>query len=86
MDKIFQALRPGGQFIGTIFFTPNKANNPLVEAMKKIDAHFYPNKSFAREIITQSGFLIKNETERRDGGLFSQSHCLEFLAVKPIVQ
>lgn len=84
MDKIFQALRPGGQFIGTIFFKPKKANGPFVEAMNKLGAHFYPDKDFAREIITRSGFQVTKETERRDGGFFSHSHCLEFLAVKPL--
>lgn len=83
MDKIFQALRPGGQFVGTIFFKPKKANGPFVEVMGKLGAHFYPDKDFAREIITRSGFQITKETERRDRGFFSHSHCLEFLAVKP---
>lgn len=83
MDKIFQALRPGGQFVGTLFFQPKNAKDPLVEEMGKLGAYFYPDKNFAREIITRSGFQIMKETERRYGGFFSHSHCLEFLAVKP---
>lgn len=50
--------------------------------MGKLGAYFYPDKEFAREIITRSGFKIMKETERQEGGSFSHSHCLEFLTVK----
>jgi SAM-dependent methyltransferase len=82
MTKIFQALRPGGLFIGTIFFIPKKPNDSVIIAMRKCGVYFYKDKDFAHEIITRSGFAIKKETERQDHERIP-SHCLEFLAVKP---
>ncbi|HSX11687.1 MAG TPA: class I SAM-dependent methyltransferase [Chlamydiales bacterium] len=86
MDKIFQALRPGGKFIGTIYYKSNPEGDQLTESMGKLGAHFYPGKDFAREIVTRSGFQIKQEREDHYGGyggFFSRSHRLEFLAEKP---
>lgn len=79
MHKIFQALQPGGKFVGTIFFKTSRENSPHIDAMGKLGAHFYMDKDFAREIITRSGFQIKKEREHQYDG-FS---CLEFLAEKP---
>ena len=81
MEKIFRALRPGGQFVGTVFFKPTSHESPFTELMGKLGAHFYPGIESAREIVTRSGFLIKTEKERNDSN--AQSHCLEFLAEKP---
>lgn len=87
LKKIFQAVRPGGQFIGTLFFLPSElrdrsqVSGVLVEFLTKLGAHFYPGKEFTREIITRSGFKIVADRERDDGG--QTPPCLEFLAEKP---
>ena len=83
LQKIFQALRPGGQFIGTLFMKLDEKDNIFTDAMGKLGAHFYVGKSLAREIITRSGFQIKAEKERKDDAGFSEAHCFEFLAEKP---
>ena len=67
MSKIFQAVRPGGKFIGTIFFKHPSRNDPLTEFMQKMGAHYYPSKDFAREVVIRSGFQILEEQVRVDG-------------------
>ena len=84
MQKIFQALRPGGIFFGTLFFQPSPVDNDHIKRLRSLGAHFYPNKEWALEIISRSGFEIQKSSKRRDGGLFSTSHAVEFTAKKPL--
>lgn len=81
IDKIFGSLRPGGQFVGTLFFQSNIEKDPFFELMGKLGAHFCPGKEFAREIITRSGFQIKAQREMIEG--LSYPHIWEFLAIRP---
>ncbi len=83
MNKIFQTLRPGGKFIGTIFFKPDQKTDPLINAMSQLGAHFYPDKAFARQIITRSGFQILQEQVLEEEDCFN-ANCLEFIAEKPL--
>lgn len=84
LKKIYQALRPGGQFIGTLFFKPYEREDSVTTDMRKIGAHFYLGEALARDIVLRSGFTIQHEKKRKDDGFFSKSHCLEFLAAKPV--
>lgn len=81
LNKIFQALRPGGKFIGTLFF--GSKEHPVKEMLEKLGAHFYSDKKFVRDTVVLSGFKINQEQEREDEGL-STPFCFEFLAEKPV--
>lgn len=85
LRKIYKALKPGGQFIGTLFIRPTgplpRKDQLVIELLSKLGAHYYPGKEFAHEIIARSGFIIKAERERNDGP--SKALCVEFLAEKP---
>ncbi|VHO02644.1 class I SAM-dependent methyltransferase [Candidatus Rhabdochlamydia sp. T3358] len=95
LKKIFKALRPGGKFVGTLFFQPRSEKRPVAEFLGKLGAHFYPDKNFASEIITRSGFQIKQQRVRKEKESIlsfawldaltgrDSSACLEFLAIKP---
>ncbi|HSW72004.1 MAG TPA: class I SAM-dependent methyltransferase, partial [Chlamydiales bacterium] len=81
LAKIFKALRLGGIFVGTIFFEPS-TKDPDLELIRKIGAHFYPSKEIALEIISRSGFEIRQSQEK----ISKPGHpntCVHFLAVKP---
>lgn len=77
LDKIYGALHPGGQFVGTLFLLPHKSN--VIDGVCIKGAHFCENKELARKIITQSGFKIVKDREYDKDKSFS---FLEFLAVK----
>lgn len=81
LEKIFKALRPGGFFVGTIFFEP-AAKDPDLDILRKIGAHFYPSKEMALEIISRSGFEIR-ETQEKESKPGHSNTCVHFLAVKP---
>ena len=83
LSKIFTALRPGGRFIGTLFFKSTNEENPYLELMSKLGGHFYPEKEFVQEILRRSGFQILKEDERASAG--AKPYCLEFLAEKPLL-
>ena len=80
MEKIFNALRPGGKFVGTLFF--NSAENVFLDMMGKMGSHLYPDKEFVGEIVTRSGFQMKLQ-HLRDDNLPFPPFCFEFVAEKP---
>lgn len=82
LQKIHQALRPEGKFVGTLFFKRSEQDSLTTELMRKLGAHFYLGEKTAREIITRSGFEILKAGQREGSGK-KQFYCLEFLAQKP---
>lgn len=76
INKIFLALRPGGKFIGSLFFRNDSEKNDTIELMGKMGGHLYPGIEFLRNIVTRSGFQIEREKLRNP-------NCFDFLATKP---
>lgn len=81
LAKIFNAIRPGGFFVGSIFFEP-LTKDPDLDLMRKIGAHFYPTKEMALEIISRSGFEIR-QSQEIENTLGHPNNSVHFLAVKP---
>jgi SAM-dependent methyltransferase len=78
IDKIFYALRPGGKFVGTLFFRGDQ------ETVAVTQSRLYAGKEGVRELLVRSGFHVM-EVRERDAGQ-PNSPCLEFLASKAFLK
>ena len=81
MEKIHNSLRPGGQFIGTLFFLDKNSDPRHTELMQKIGAHFYPESDFGKKLLEHSKFkVIDYETLQYSKD--QPATCVQFLAEK----
>jgi SAM-dependent methyltransferase len=79
--KIYNALNPGGTFIGSLFFDPHSLErSDIVELSKSLGAHFYENLHIAYSLLTHTGFEIISYFPREDDG--KTPLCVEFTAKK----
>jgi SAM-dependent methyltransferase len=63
MRKIFEAVKPGGVFIGSLFLSDSKEASATQQLSFQIGAHFY-EKELGTELLTSVGFNILHYRER----------------------
>jgi SAM-dependent methyltransferase len=65
MTKIFEAVKPGGVFIGSLFLSDSKEASATQQLSFQMGAHFY-KEELGRDLLTRVGFNILHYRERGD--------------------